>query len=111
MLIYSERLEMDEMAKLDRRILKTQESLKKAVVELMSEKGFDEITIQDIADRANVNRGTIYLHYQDKYDLLDKLIEAHLGELGEMDEWACQLDWSEALVPYFNYFEQNYLFF
>ncbi|WP_309122179.1 TetR/AcrR family transcriptional regulator [Paenibacillus sp.] len=99
------------MNKLDRRILKTQESLKKAVIELMSEKSFDEITIQDIADRANVNRGTIYLHYQDKYDLLDKLIETHLNELGDMDQWACELDWVDALVPYFEYFEKNYLFF
>ena len=55
------------MVKVDRRVLKTQESLKKAVIELMIEKNFDDITIQDIADRANVNRGTIYLHYQDKY--------------------------------------------
>ncbi|WP_168118991.1 TetR/AcrR family transcriptional regulator [Paenibacillus sp. HB172176] len=99
------------MPKVDRRILKTQEALKKAVIELMTESCFDEITIQDIADRANVNRGTIYLHYQDKYDLLDKLIESHLKELGEIDQWACQLDWIEALVPYFEYFEDNYLFF
>ncbi|RKN81946.1 TetR/AcrR family transcriptional regulator [Paenibacillus ginsengarvi] len=99
------------MTKVDRRIVKTQESLKKAVIELMSEKNFDEITIQDIADRANVNRGTIYLHYQDKYDLLDKLIETHFIQLVEMDKWACELDWTDALVPYFEYFEQNYLFF
>ncbi|RIX46530.1 TetR/AcrR family transcriptional regulator [Paenibacillus nanensis] len=99
------------MAKVDRRIVKTQESLKKAVIELMSEKSFDEITIQDIADRANVNRGTIYLHYQDKYDLLDKLIETHLNEIGEMEKWACEMDWVDALVPYFEYFENNYLFF
>ena len=70
------------MAKVDRRILKTQESLKKVVIELMTEKNFDDITIQDIADRANVNRGTIYLHYQDKFDLLDKVIEAHINEVG-----------------------------
>lgn len=99
------------MAKVDRRILKTQESMKKAVLELMTEKNFDDITIQDIADRANINRGTIYLHYQDKYDLLDKLIESHLNELGEMEEWACEMDWSDALVPYFEYFRKNYLFF
>ncbi|AIQ51450.1 TetR/AcrR family transcriptional regulator [Paenibacillus sp. FSL R7-0331] len=99
------------MAKVDRRIIKTQEALKKAVLELMGEKSFDEITIQDIADRANLNRGTIYLHYQDKYDLLDKLIESHMDELSEMDEWACRLDWSNGLTPFFEYFEKNYLFF
>ncbi|TBL67995.1 TetR/AcrR family transcriptional regulator [Paenibacillus thalictri] len=99
------------MAKVDRRILKSQEAMKKAVIELMTEKNFDDITIQDIADRANINRGTIYLHYQDKYDLLDKLIEAHIYELRELGEWACRLDWSSALLPFFEYFEKNYLFF
>lgn len=99
------------MAKVDRRIVKTQEALKKALIELMTEKNFDDITIQDIADRANVNRGTLYLHYQDKFDLLDRLIEAHLNDLVEMDEWACEMDWIDALVPYFEYFEKNYLFF
>jgi AcrR family transcriptional regulator len=99
------------MAKVDRRILKTQESMKKAVIELMTEKNFDDITIQDIADRANINRGTIYLHYQDKFDLLDKLIQGHINELGEMGEWACKLDWGNALIPFFEYFEKNYLFF
>ncbi|SET02836.1 TetR/AcrR family transcriptional regulator [Paenibacillus sp. NFR01] len=99
------------MAKTDRRILKTQEALKNAVIELMGEKEFDAITIQDIADRADLNRSTIYLHYQDKYDLLDKLIEAQITELGEMDTWACNEEWTDAFIPYFEYFEKNYLFF
>ncbi|MGG1519325.1 TetR/AcrR family transcriptional regulator [Paenibacillus oryzisoli] len=99
------------MAKVDRRILKSQEAMKKAVIALMAEKKFDDITIQDIADKADINRGTIYLHYQDKYDLLDKLIEAHINELREMGEWACKLDWSNALLPFFEYFEKNYVFF
>lgn len=60
------------MSKIDRRILKSREAIKNAVVQLMSEKNFDDITIQDISDQANVSRGTIYLHYVDKYDLLGK---------------------------------------
>jgi AcrR family transcriptional regulator len=52
----------------------------------MTEKGFDDITIQDISDRANVNRGTIYLHYTDKYDLLDKMMEEHINKLRETSE-------------------------
>ncbi|TAH79409.1 TetR/AcrR family transcriptional regulator [Bacillus subtilis] len=99
------------MAKVDRRVAKTREALKKAVIELMNEKNFDEITIQDIAEQANLNRGTIYLHYQDKYDLLDKLIESHMKELSEMDEWACQMEWKSGLTHFFEYFEKNYLFF
>ncbi|AYB44149.1 TetR/AcrR family transcriptional regulator [Paenibacillus lautus] len=99
------------MTKVDRRILKTQEALRKAVIELMAEKNFDDITIQDIADHANLNRGTIYLHYQDKYDLLNQIMEAHIHELKEMDTWACEMDWADALVPYFEYFEKNYVLF
>ena len=63
------------MSKVDRRILKTQEALKKALIELMTEKSFDNITIQDLSDRANVSRGTIYLHYLDKFDLLISILK------------------------------------
>lgn len=99
------------MPKVDRRILKSQAALKKAIIELMSEKSFDDITIQDISDRANVSRGTIYLHYIDRFDLLDKLIETHINELREMCEAAAELDYINATLIWFEYFESNYLFF
>jgi AcrR family transcriptional regulator len=99
------------MAKVDRRIAKSQEAIKKAVIELMSEKNFDEITIQDISDRANVSRGTIYLHYLDKYDLLDKLIEEHINEMREICESTSEMDFKDANLPWFEYLERNYLFF
>jgi AcrR family transcriptional regulator len=99
------------MSKVDRRILKTQEALKKAVIELMSEKNFDDITIQDISDRANVSRGTIYLHYLDKYDLLDKLIETHINELREMCRAAAEMDFINGSPIWTQYFESNYSFF
>ena len=84
------------MAKIDRRITKSQEAIKKALIELMSEKSFDDITIQDIADRANVNRGTIYLHYLDKFDLLDKVMEEHINNMGEFCESATEMDYIES---------------
>ncbi|MDR4947139.1 TetR/AcrR family transcriptional regulator [Neobacillus cucumis] len=99
------------MPKVDRRVLKTQEAIKKAILELMSEKKFDDITIQDISDRANVNRSTVYLHYLDKYDLLDKMIDEYINELKETSEWACQEEWVDAIQIFFEYFEKNYLFF
>jgi AcrR family transcriptional regulator len=95
----------------DRRVLKSREAIKKAVIELMSEKTFDDITIKDICDRANVSRGTFYLHYSDKFDLLDKLIEEQINEMREICEWACELDWIDATRVFFEYFERNYLFF
>jgi AcrR family transcriptional regulator len=84
------------MSKVDRRIAKSQEAIKKAVIELMSEKNFDDITIQDISDRANVSRGTIYLHYVDKYDLLDKLIGEHINEMRELCESTSEMDFKES---------------
>lgn len=99
------------MSKVDRRITKSQEAIKKAVTELMSEKSFDEITIQDIADRADVNRGTIYLHYADKYDLLDKMIEEHINNLRDLCQSASEMTFQEGNYVWFDYFEHNYLFF
>ncbi len=99
------------MSKVDRRITKSQEAIKKALTELMSEKSFDDITIQDIADRADVNRGTIYLHYTDKYDLLDKLIEEHINKLRELCQAANDMSFQEGNYVWYEYFEKNYLFF
>ncbi|MEC0283313.1 TetR/AcrR family transcriptional regulator [Terribacillus saccharophilus] len=97
--------------KVDRRVAKTQDAIKKAFLELMNEKKFEAITIQDISDRANLNRSTIYLHYLDKYDLLDKLIDQHIQTLTEMDIWACEEEWEDAILIYVKYFEDNSLFF
>lgn len=66
---------------MDRRIQKTRQAIMNTFVDLMTEKGFDKITINDIADRANINRGTVYLHYTDKFDLLDKCIESYVEPL------------------------------
>ncbi len=53
----------------DRRINRTRETLFHALSALMLEKRYDDITVQDIIDRANVGRSTFYAHYQDKEDL------------------------------------------
>ncbi|MFD0050070.1 TetR/AcrR family transcriptional regulator [Actinomycetes bacterium NPDC127524] len=97
--------------KIDRRIAKSQLAIKNAVTHLMSEKSFDDITIQDIADRADVNRGTIYLHYTDKYDLLDKMIEEHMDNLRELCQSAAEMTFQEGNYVWYEYFERNYLFF
>jgi AcrR family transcriptional regulator len=60
-----------ESKKLDPRIRRTRKLLNRAFLDLMQEKGFQSITVQDITDRAEVNRATFYAHYEDKYDLLD----------------------------------------
>ncbi|UPK41249.1 TetR/AcrR family transcriptional regulator [Paenibacillus pabuli] len=67
--------------KIDLRILRTKQSIRKAFYELIQLKGYEAITIQDIADRAMINRNTFYLHYQNKPDLLDTCINELLSEL------------------------------
>lgn len=56
--------------KTDRRIQRTRQSLRAALLELIKEKGYDAISIEEITERANVGRATFYLHYKDKEDLL-----------------------------------------
>lgn len=48
---------------------------------LSQKEEIEKITINDIAHRADVSRGTVYLNFEDKYDLLDKMIEYYLNEL------------------------------
>lgn len=58
----------------DRRIRRTRQLLQQAFIETIRDKGFAAMTIQDITERANVNRGTFYIHYEDKYRLLDEVV-------------------------------------
>jgi len=69
--------------KTDLRVLRTRQSIRKAFYELIQEKGYEAITIQDIADRAMINRNTFYLHHQNKPDLLETCINELLSELKE----------------------------
>jgi AcrR family transcriptional regulator len=75
---------------IDRRVQKTRQILQKAIIELIVEKGFESIKVQDILDKANVGRSTFYAHYQDKgellhscFDELHKLLEQHAINLSE----------------------------
>jgi len=59
----------------DRRIRRTRAALQAALIDLMTEKGYDAVTVQDIIDRADVGRSTFYAHFTDKEDLLVSGIE------------------------------------
>ena len=64
------------MPKIDRRVQRTRELLQKALIELIDERGYAAITIQDIVDRANIGRTTFYKHYTSKDDLFMSCHEA-----------------------------------
>jgi AcrR family transcriptional regulator len=54
----------------DRRVRRTRELLRRALLSLIQEQGYERITVQDILNRADVGRSTFYAHYRDKDDLL-----------------------------------------
>lgn len=60
----------DTPTETDRRVLKTKAALRDAMLSLMAPKGWDELSIQEICNAANVGRSTFYVHYQSKDDLL-----------------------------------------
>ena len=95
---------------MDRRVIKTRKAIIEAFIRLLEERDFEQITINEIADRANVNRGTIYLHYTDKFDLLDQSIETYLQQLVEscmIESPMTPMTIKEALLGTFRYLEEH----
>src|SRR5829696_7836983 len=70
---------------LDRRVQKTRKLLQDALIELVAEKGYEAVTIQEILDKANVGRSAFYAHFQDKDQLLHTILD-HLAELFEQHQ-------------------------
>src|SRR5580698_6830848 len=67
----------------DPRILRSRRMLMEALVKLLAHKEFDDISIQEIADEATLNRATFYLHYPDKNALLQAMTRARFRALIE----------------------------
>lgn len=61
--------------KLDPRVKRTQQLLQKALIELLKEKEFHKITVQDITQHAGVNRATFYDRFEDKFALLNACVK------------------------------------
>lgn len=62
-----------EVKKVDRRIAKTKKAIYRAFAQLLSEKNINDITIKDIADRADINRKTFYNYYDGIYELTSEI--------------------------------------
>ncbi|TBL80287.1 TetR/AcrR family transcriptional regulator [Paenibacillus thalictri] len=65
----------------DPRVLRTRQLIRAAFRDLLRRKGFDAITIRDIAQQATINRATFYAHFEDKYALLDEVTEQAFHEM------------------------------
>jgi len=82
----------------DLRIRRTRLALREALLALIEEKGFETLIVQDIADRAMINRVTFYKHYRDKYDLLEQIMQEMLSELSTPVTTLLQSPKNEAVI-------------
>lgn len=77
---------MKILEKKDRRVQRTRQLLREAVMALIADQGYDSITVQDIIDQANIGRSTFYAHYRDKDDLLissmDDIVHSLIADVG-----------------------------
>jgi AcrR family transcriptional regulator len=70
-----------ELNRFERRKQRTRDRLKQAATELILEQGYDAVTIQEITDRADLGRGTFYVHFKDKEDIVWTIITDSVGDL------------------------------
>ena len=77
---------MNKVISTDRRVQRTRQALREALLSLMKEKDYNAITVEEITARANLGRTTFYLHYKDKEALLLEkfadLIQELVQEIG-----------------------------
>lgn len=100
----------------DRRAIRTKKMIRSALAELIDEKGFINISVTDLTQRADINRGTFYLHYVDKYDLLEKIENEIIQEIEEETKHIdsvnmMNIDATNEPLPFmvklFEYFREN----
>ncbi|WP_310551672.1 TetR/AcrR family transcriptional regulator [Paenibacillus glufosinatiresistens] len=72
---------MNTSGKVDPRVLRTRRLLKQAFFELLQEREVDKITVNQLAERATINRVTFYLHYRDVPDLMDRIADEMIREI------------------------------
>ena len=65
----------------DRRVRRTKKLLTQALTELLQEKQINEITVKELTDLADMNRGTFYLYYKDIFDMLEKIEDSLFAAL------------------------------
>ena len=70
----------------DRRIARSKRALRSALIELIEERGLDDVSVNDLCARADLNRGTFYNHFHDKDDLVTTLEDGVISDLERIQE-------------------------
>ena len=67
--------------RVDRRVIRTKQQIRQALIELLAEKNESAISVRELAQKANINRGTFYIHYNDIHDLVEQLVNEAVEKL------------------------------
>lgn len=98
--------------RLDRRVQRTRKLLREALTALILEEGYEEISIQDITEKANLGRATFYLHFKDKEELLlsvmSQLIEDFLEQVPQITQAQWHLRDTKTIVKLFEFAAEHY---
>ena len=90
------------MRKMDIRVVRTYDQLAASLIKLLSEKSFEELSVSEICDTANVHRATFYKHFNDKYEFLNFCFDKELAKIS--------FDTTEAL-PSADNIKENFMYF
>jgi AcrR family transcriptional regulator len=72
------------MVNSDRRVRKTRDVLRKNLINLMKDKNINSITVKELCEKADINRGTFYLHYKDVFHMLEEIEKELFEEFQDM---------------------------
>ena len=98
--------------KLDRRVRKTRALLQRGLIQLMGDKDIKDISVKELSDLVDINRGTFYLHYSDIYDMLHKIEDELFIEFNEIlnrnfEENPCVIPPKSVLMEVFSLLGKN----
>lgn len=106
--------------KMDRRKARTRAFLRQALIEVIEDKGIEHITVSQLSEKADINRGTFYLHYTDAVDLLEQVkAEMYEGLTKRMEQlnpydylaYAAKGEPDPMMVKVFEYYGEHADFF
>ena len=95
----------------DRRIVKSEKAIQSAFLAMLLDVGFDAITVKNLTEKADISRKTFYLHYLDKYDLLNGIVDEMIRDLTDLCEKKKDMGFVDGTVLWFYYFEEHKPFF
>ena len=95
----------------DRRVRRTKKLLTQALTQLLQEKPVNKISVQELTDLADMNRGTFYRYYRDAFDMLDRIEDKMLADLeaivSKHENDDIGLRKKEILLDAFHFIEEN----